>query len=82
KKESKEEILRKYDFGSEYEINEVFDYFINPNALEVKEKAAQVGFDKDKLIEFMSSKHSFDADRISSYLEKFSRHDVSLFNYG
>lgn len=82
KKESKEEILRKYDFGSEYEINEVFDYFINPNALEVKEKAAQAGFDKDKLIEFMSSKHSFDADRISSYLEKFSRHDVSLFNYG
>ena len=82
KKESKQEILKKYDFGSEHATEEIFDYFMDPNVKEITDKPAIQSINKDKLIDFLCSKHSFEEVRINAYLGKMNKAEGSLFDYG
>lgn len=82
KKESKENILKSYDFGSEYDINEIFDYFIHPNVSQTAIRENKMDIQRDKLIDFLCAKHSFAEDRIKTYLDKAKKEETSLFDYG
>ncbi len=82
KKESKAEILKKYAFGSEHATEEIFDYFMNPNAIEIRDKPALRGINRDTLIDFLCNRHSFEAARINAYLDKMNKTEGSLFDYG
>ncbi|MCL5009747.1 MAG: flap endonuclease-1 [Candidatus Parvarchaeota archaeon] len=79
KKDKKESILKSYDFGCEYDINDVFNYFMNPNVTDT-DKTPPSTIDKDKLVEFLCDVHSFSKDRIGSYIEKIKK-ESSLLRY-
>jgi flap endonuclease-1 len=80
KKESVEKLLASYDFGSDYEIKEIFDYFLNPKVEETV-KTQESSIQTEKLIDFLCSKHSFDEERVRSYLSKIKTDEKSLFDY-
>ena len=75
-------MMKSYDFGSSYEIKEVFDYFMNPNVREILESPSAAPLQTEKLIDFLCNKHSFEEDRIRSYLDKAKKQEGSLFDYG
>ncbi len=81
KNEGRDAILGKYDFGCDYDIKEVFDYFLHPNVIDVTMPFVPRTIDRKKLIEFLSDKHSFSKDRMEAYLEKIKKED-SLLKYG
>lgn len=81
KKERKEKLLGGYDFGSEYDIKEIFDYFMSPQ-VQGTEPQKGVTFQKEKLVEFLCAEHSFDEMRIRSYIDKVKTNERSLFDYG
>jgi flap endonuclease-1 len=80
KKEKKEAIFNSYDFGCDYSINEVFDYFMHPNVTDT-ETAIPLHMDKGKLIDFLCDRHSFSKERMESYLDKINKEE-SLLKYG
>ncbi|MEM3190699.1 MAG: flap endonuclease-1 [Candidatus Parvarchaeota archaeon] len=82
KKESREKILSSYDFGTEYSAEEIYDYFMHPNVIEVDEKPALGAMEKERLIDFMSKEHSFDKDRVVNSISKLSeRRESSLMGF-
>ncbi len=78
----KEDILRKYDFGADYDINEVYEYFIHPNVEDVKQDFNVKKIDDEKLIEFLCKKHGFSEERVIQYMNKLKKQDNSLTSYG
>ncbi|MGC8699186.1 MAG: flap endonuclease-1 [Candidatus Acidifodinimicrobium sp.] len=78
---SKEEILSKYDFGTEYDIKEIYEYFMHPDVVDsVKPRMGRI--DKEKLIEFMSERHSFDKDRVIKSIDRLVKsEDNNLLNF-
>ncbi len=82
KKENIQDMMKTYDFGSSYDIKEVFEYFMHPNVKEISEAPVATSLQTEKLIDFLCNKHSFEEDRIRSYLDKAKKQEGSLFNYG
>ncbi len=69
--ELEEYIKSKYNASFNVDINEVIELFKHPDAKEVEEgELAAKRPSKDKIIEFMCEKHSFDAQRIEKYADK------------
>ena len=82
KEKTREELLSSYDFRSAADIREVFDYFVSPNVVEVKEDLSPSKIQKEKLVEFLCKEHSFSEDRVNQFLERIKREDNSLAFYG
>ncbi|MCL4391099.1 flap endonuclease-1 [Candidatus Parvarchaeota archaeon] len=82
KEKTREEILSSYDFRSAADIREIFDYFVSPNVVEVKEDLSPSKIQKEKLVEFLCEEHSFSEDRVNQFLERIRREDNSLAFYG
>lgn len=81
RKEQINQILADYDFGSEYPIKEIFDYFIEPRADSLAEKPSLRSPSKEKLVSFLSGEHSFSAERIEASIEKLKKSDALLTDY-
>ncbi len=82
KKEGVDKLLAAYDFGSSYDVREIYEYFLNPNVLELKQLPPQGRIDKAGLVSFMCDEHGFETDRISSAVEKLDTSQGSLNDYG
>ncbi len=82
KEESTEKLLKSYDFNSVYDINEVFDYFIKPDTVEVETALTLNKIQKNKLVDFLCNEHGFSEERIKQSIEKLKREDNSLAFYG
>ncbi len=82
KSKSAEEILGAYDFGSSYDIKEVYQYFLEPKVVESREKPELKSIDKERLMAFLCTEHSFDEQRMKAALERINRQDNVLSRYG
>ena len=82
KKESTDKIMGSYDFGCDYSIREVYEYFLNPNVSEMHDEVRLKRLERENLIDFMCTKHGFDLQRISSAVDKIKKDEASLFDYG
>ena len=82
KEKERTELFNTYDFRAVYNINEIYDYFISPNTIEVNGDLDPIKIEKDKLINFLCDEHSFSRERINQYLEKLKTEDNSLSFYG
>ncbi len=82
KEETREQILSKYDFRTENDVNEVYNYFISPNVVDYKELSNQLNLDKEKVLRFLCDEHGFDRERMSQSLEKIDTKSSSLLQYG
>ncbi len=80
--EGKDEILSKYDFGTAYDIHDIYDYFIDPNVTVYKEAPPRPRFDREKLLEFLCDEHGFGRDRVTQSLDRIDTKNSSLLEYG
>lgn len=79
KANSKESILSKYNFGTEYKIDEIYNYFMHPNVVDsVRPHLDKI--DEGKLVEFMSEKHSFDRDRVINSVAKLAKSNENVLS--
>ena len=82
KEKNREELFNTYNFRADYDINEIYNYFISPNTIEVNRDLNPGRIEKDKLIRFLCDEHSFSRERVNQYLEKVKTEDNSLSLYG
>jgi flap endonuclease-1 len=82
KKKSKSELFNAYDFRTDYDINEIYEYFISPSVINVNEDLNPGKIERERLIKFLCDEHSFSKDRVNQYLEKVKTEDNSLSLYG
>ncbi|MCL4376444.1 flap endonuclease-1 [Candidatus Parvarchaeota archaeon] len=82
KEKNREELFNAYDFRADYDINEIYNYFISPNTVDVDKDLSPGKIEKDKLIRFLCDEHSFSRERVTQYLEKLKIEDNSLSLYG
>ncbi|MEM0144078.1 MAG: flap endonuclease-1 [Candidatus Parvarchaeum sp.] len=82
KEKSRKELFSAYDFRADYDIDEIYEYFITPNSIEVNEDLNPNKINKDKLVKFLCDEHSFSKERVNQYLEKVKIEDNSLSFYG
>jgi len=82
KEKSRGDLFNTYDFRADYDINEVYEYFISPNVIEVKNELKPGKIDREKLIKFLCDEHSFSVERVNQYLEKVKTEDNLLSFYG
>ncbi len=76
------ELLEKYNFRSNYDIKEIFNYFLNPDTVNVSDDLNIEKVDKEKLIAFLCDEHGFSKDRVQQFLDKLNRRENSLTFYG
>ncbi|EFD93090.1 MAG: XPG I domain protein [Candidatus Parvarchaeum acidophilus ARMAN-5] len=81
KENSVEKLLESYDFRSDYDIKEVFQYFLTPDTVEVQNDLKLGSMQKEKLVEFMCKEHGFSEERMSASLQRIKREDSSLSFY-
>ena len=82
KKKDKASLLSSYDFGSDYDINDIFGYFLHPNVLKLDSLPQQKKLDTGGLLDFLCEKHGFERDRVLQSIEKLDIKQGSLFDYG
>lgn len=82
KEKSRSDLFNTYDFRADYDINEIYEYFISPNVIEVKDDLKPGKIDREKLIKFLCDEHSFSVERVNQYLEKVKTEDNLLSFYG
>ena len=82
KEENREKLFNTYDFRSDYNIREVFEYFLKPDVVEVSGDMTSKRIQKEKLMDFLCNEHSFSQDRVQQFLEKLDREENSLAFYG
>lgn len=76
------ELLEKYNFRSNYDIKEIFNYFLNPDTVNVSDDLNIEKVDKEKLLAFLCDEHGFSKDRVQQFLDKLNRRENSLTFYG
>ncbi|MGC8533652.1 MAG: flap endonuclease-1 [Candidatus Parvarchaeum sp.] len=82
KEKSKGDLFNTYDFRADYDINEIYEYFISPNVIEVSQDLNPGRINREKLIKFLCDEHSFSVERVNQYLEKVKTEDNLLSFYG
>ncbi len=82
KEKNRNELFDTYDFRADYDIKEIYDYFVSPNTVEVDSDLSTNKPERDKLIRFLCDEHSFSRERVDQYLEKLKTEDNSLSLYG
>ncbi|MDP8012507.1 MAG: flap endonuclease-1 [Nanoarchaeota archaeon] len=80
KKDPVEKILSSYDFDTENNIREVFDYFKHPDVVPI-EKVPVKEPDISALRKFLVDEHDFSSSRFESVVEKLKRSDNSLTKF-
>jgi flap endonuclease-1 len=82
KDKSRDEIFSAYDFRSDYDIKEIYEYFVSPNIVEIDKDLNPNRIEKEKLIKFLCEEHSFSEERVKQYIDKVKTEDNSLSLYG
>ncbi len=82
KDKSRDEIFSAYDFRSDYDIKEIYEYFVSPNTVEIDKDLNPNRIEKEKLIKFLCEEHSFSEERVKQYIDKVKTEDNSLSLYG
>ena len=82
KDKSRDEIFSAYDFRSDYDIKEIYEYFVSPNIVEIDKDLNPNRIEKEKLIKFLCEEHSFSEERVKQYIGKVKTEDNSLSLYG
>lgn len=82
KEKNRNELFNTYNFRADYDIREIYDYFISPNTITVDRDLNPGKIEKDKLIKFLCDEHSFSRNRVNQYLEKLKTESNSLSFYG
>ncbi len=82
KDKSRDEIFSAYDFRSDYDIKEIYEYFVSPNTVEIDKDLNPNRIEKEKLIKFLCEEHSFSEERVKQYIGKVKTEDNSLSLYG
>ncbi len=69
KKEDINKILSSYDFNTEYDIHEIFNFFINPEVemTDMEKKSIKI----NELRHFLVDEHDFSLDRFNQSIQKF-----------
>ncbi len=82
KDKSRDELFSAYDFRSDYDIKEIYEYFVSPNTVEIDKDLNPNRIEKEKLIKFLCEEHSFSEERVKQYIGKVKTEDNSLSLYG
>ncbi|MCL5106653.1 MAG: flap endonuclease-1 [Candidatus Parvarchaeota archaeon] len=82
KDKSRDELFSAYDFRSDYDIKEIYEYFVSPNTVEIDKDLNPNRIEKEKLIKFLCEEHSFSEERVKQYIDKVKTEDNSLSLYG
>lgn len=69
-------ILSSYDFDTEYDIHDIFDYFLHPDVKLFEPQLKHI--DIENLRHFLVEEHDFSAERFDQTIEKLKKEDNRL----
>lgn len=82
KEKERNELFNTYNFRADYDINEIYEYFLFPSTVDVKEDLNPGKIDGEKLVNFLCEEHGFSKERVIQYIEKVKTEDNLLSFYG
>ena len=82
KENDRDAILGAYDFRSEYDIRQIYEYFLSPNVIDAGQDIPQGKIDGESTVKFLCGEHGFSEERVRQYVGKVKMNDNSLSLYG